>query len=309
MLPPSPAAQRASAFSALLRPSRCEAVLSGARASPSAHGGPVETNMADAGNSGRDTNAKVGGKRLIAKLLQSFGYQHDRHRVFSDCMEMMAIAISNAIDKARFEERERQYVAIAGRYTKDEMGVFTQILAELVLALEASHDDVMGAVFGELELGNAAAGQFFTPFEISRLMARLTLGDGAHARSLFEQYGFVSVMEPAVGAGGMVIAMAEALRDAGINYQRQMHVTAVDVDARAAHMAYVQLSLLHVPAIVIVGNSLSLEQRERWYTPAHVIGGWSWRLRRRRPSADELESADRGAASTPDPAPGQMRLF
>lgn len=45
----------------------------------------------------------------------------------------------------------------------------------------------------------------------------------------------------------------------GVNYQ-QTHVTAVGVDIRAVHMAYLQLSLLHVPAIIIHGNSLSLEE-------------------------------------------------
>ncbi|GBQ21633.1 hypothetical protein AA12717_0951 [Gluconacetobacter sacchari DSM 12717] len=52
-----------------------------------------------------------------------------------------------------------------------------------------------------------------------------------------------------------------------------MHVTAIDVDPRAAHMAFVQFSLLHIPATVIVGNSLTLETREYWFTPAHILGG------------------------------------
>lgn len=39
--------------------------------------------------------------------------------------------------------------------------------------------------------------------------------------------------------------------------------------------------MLHVPAIVIHGNALSLEEWERWFTPAHVLGGWSARLRQR----------------------------
>ncbi|KLD25658.1 hypothetical protein TB9_23445, partial [Xanthomonas perforans] len=36
--------------------------------------------------------------------------------------------------------------------------------------------------------------------------------------------------------------------------------------------------LLHIPAVVIVGNALTLEEREHWFTPAHVIGGWNTRL-------------------------------
>src|SRR5579863_8704513 len=51
------------------------------------------------------------------------------------------------------------------------------------------------------------------------------------------------------------------------HYQKHLHVTAVDVDPKCVHMTYLQLSLLHVPAIVVHGNSLSLEEFGHWYTP------------------------------------------
>ena len=55
-----------------------------------------------------------------------------------------------------------------------------------------------------------------------------------------EQKGFITLMEPAAGAGGMVIAAASALLDEGINYQQTLHATLVDIDAAACHMAYTQ---------------------------------------------------------------------
>jgi hypothetical protein len=143
-------------------------------------------------------------------------------------------------------------------------------------------------VFGELELGNAARGQFFTPFAVCRLMADLTIGDGNAMREQIERQGFVTVMEPAVGAGAMVIALAMAMQAAGFNYQQHLHVTAIDVDPRAAHMAYLQFSLLHIPAVVLVGNALTLEEREVFHTPAHVMGAWSFRLRDRATPAEPL---------------------
>jgi len=39
-------------------------------------------------------------------------------------------------------------------------------------------------------------------------------------------------------------------------------------------MAYVQLSLLGIPAVVVHGNALSLDVWGVWYTPAHVLVGW-----------------------------------
>jgi hypothetical protein len=43
---------------------------------------------------------------------------------------------------------------------------------------------------------------------------------------------------------------------------------------RCVHMAYVQLSLLGIPAVVVHGNALSLDVWGVWYTPAHVLVGW-----------------------------------
>lgn len=225
--------------------------------------------------------------KTIAKMLGGFGYAHDRHRVFSDCMEAMAIAISNAVDQGQQAGREARYLDIVRRYERSEVEGFCRVLAELTHALGAGPADVLGAVFGELEVQNTSAGQFFTPFEVCRLMGRLTVGDGEGLREQIAKAGYIRAHEPAVGAGAMVIALAEAMQEAGFNYQRQLHVTAVDVDTRAAHMAYVQFSLLHIPAVVVVGNSITLEEREHWYTPAHVLGGWSWKLARRQALQEE----------------------
>lgn len=112
------------------------------------------------------------------------------------------------------------------------------------------------------------------------MMASATMGTIEEVNALIERRGFVRAMEPACGAGAMVIALADVMRAEGINYQQHLHVTAVDIDARVAHMAYIQFSLLHIPAVVIVGNSLSLQMRDHWYTPAHIMGGWSARLAR-----------------------------
>jgi len=109
----------------------------------------------------------------------------------------------------------------------------------------------------------------------------MTMGD---AQAHITGKGFITVSEPACGAGAMVIACAQALREQGVNYQRCMHVTATDLDATAAHMAYLQLSLLHIPAVVVHGNSLAVTEFAHWVTPAHVLGGWD--LKFRRVSAD-----------------------
>ncbi|BAI96683.1 hypothetical protein Sj15T_09860 [Sphingobium sp. TA15] len=227
------------------------------------------------------------------KLFRSTQYRHDLHTLFSDCMEMMATSISNAVDLRSKDAREQRYLEIVGRYDRQVVDTFPRIFAEVTMALESEPGDVLGAIFGELELHNAARGQFFTPYSVCRMMAEATGIDSQEMRDIIACEGFVTAMEPACGAGAMVIALAETMRGADINYQRHLHVTAVDIDRRAVHMCYIQLSLLHVPAVVIVGDSLSLKMQDYWYTPAHILGGWTQKLanRHRRPSDDDASPA------------------
>ncbi|PUB32493.1 N-6 DNA methylase [Promicromonospora sp. AC04] len=215
-------------------------------------------------------------------------------QVFQDFCELGALAIRNVVQRRGFDEREDRYLSIAATYTPEEMDRFATALAYLTLELQARLSDVLGTLYMSLDLGNQRLGQFFTPYEVSVLAARITAGDLVQRLQTQE---FVTVGEPTCGSGGMVIATAEALRDAGVNYQTSMHVTAQDIDSTAVHMTYIQLALLHVPAIVVHGNTLTMERRDIWPTPAHVLGGWHAKLRPR--GADGLTSSEPPTANHP----------
>jgi len=70
------------------------------------------------------------------------------------------------------------------------------------------------------------------------------------------------------------------MTEQGYDPAQRLWVQCVDIDRLSALMCYTQLSLWNVPAEVIVGNSLSLQTREVWHTPAHYSGFWSRRLAR-----------------------------
>jgi hypothetical protein len=67
-----------------------------------------------------------------------------------------------------------------------------------------------------------------------------------------------------------------------------MLVEAIDLDIKAVHMCYLQLSLLGIPAIVRHGNSLSLEMFSDWITPMYVFGGW-WYRKQKQPKEKTVE--------------------
>ncbi len=217
-------------------------------------------------------------QKEFVSLLRDNARRHRVHEVFRDFCEITAITFSNSMDRSRYKTREARHLAVIKRYSRDEVTRFALMLAKLTMSLEAGMSDCLGQIFMALELGDHWKGQYFTPYEISLLMVRITVVD---IEAKLKQEQFVTVNEPAVGAGGMVIALADALQVAGINYQESMHVTAQDIDSTAVHMAYIQLSLLGVPAVVIHGNSLTAKSWDHWLTPMHVIGGWGPKLKRR----------------------------
>lgn len=98
---------------------------------------------------------------------------------------------------------------------------------------------------------------------------------------------FITVSDPACGAGGMIVAMAEAMLEAGFNPQKQMMVYCVDIDPVAAMMCYIQLSLMGIPAIVATGNSLTVAIKREMATPMFVLGHWHhrWQAERTRQAA------------------------
>lgn len=236
-------------------------------------------------------------RKNLIKLIEANGHKHGHWQVFSDFVEVAAISISNAVDLARRDEREARYLEIVRRYERDEVQRFPHMLGELVEELECGPADVLGAVFMEMGLGSKWHGQFFTPYHLCRLMAGMMVDD--HMRGLIEARGFIRANEPACGGGAMLIALAEEMKLGGLNYQQHLHVVAQDLDLKAVHMAYVQLSLLHIPAVVIQGNTLALEERSHWLTPAHIMGGWEWRLAAAECRNDEPIPDNKPAAIEP----------
>jgi type I restriction-modification system DNA methylase subunit len=185
-------------------------------------------------------------QRNLVQLIKKFSYGHHLHTVLADFVELCATGISNAVDQQQFQAREKRYMEIVGKYSRDEVGLFPQMLAELTLSLErrvanmreaARHSgstaglpDVLGETYMLLELGNARAGQFFTPYHVSKLIVTMMIGDGG---STFREDGFMRLQEPACGAGGMGIAAAESLHDAGLSFQQAIPTQRVSTSTGA----------------------------------------------------------------------------
>ena len=84
--------------------------------------------------------------------------------------------------------------------------------------------------------------------------------------------------DPACGAGALLIAFANSARAHGVNYQEKVLFVAQDIDATAAKMCYIQLTLLGCSACIIIGDSLVKPgfhpDNEVYYTPMYFLNSW-----------------------------------
>ena len=193
-------------------------------------------------------------KKEIINAIERISGKYSAYEVFTDWIRCMAMSISNSVTMFHgpiWKEREEIYMSTINKYSHDEQMAFCEMTAWLAETLDDGPDDVPGDIYMKSGMGSKAAGQFFTPFHLSELCAKLSINT-----DILEGNDIIELNEPSCGGGGMVIAVARALNDAGINYQRRLRVVAQDLDWKGVYMCYVQLSLLGINAICVQGDTL-----------------------------------------------------
>lgn len=232
----------------------------------------------------------------VMKSIQDIGYRHSSWQVFQDFIAVSAISISNTVDWCNAPKRESEYMEIIQRYNEEERLKLAQTLKLLIteMTIEAEKGgpyDILGSVFHGLGLHNKYKGQFFTPFHVCHFMGEISLGDSIADGA--EEKDYISVCEPCVGSGGLVLGFAAAMQGRKMDYQRKLCVTACDIDIKCVHMAYLQLGLYGIPAKIIHGNSLTGEVWSEWYTPMYMIHGWVFKeMRTMKDIAEAQEVRD-----------------
>lgn len=150
------------------------------------------------------------------------------------------------------------------------------------LAFEAFEEnpeqDLLGDAYMRLGIGSKENGQFFTPYHISRAMANLNI-DLATAEEQIEKHGYITVNDPAAGGGANLIAAANVLRSHGINYQQKALFVAQELSEMTALSCYIQMSILGMPGIVVIGDTLRMDYRFKLYTPMLALEEvWLYRM-------------------------------
>ena len=209
-------------------------------------------------------------KEFVSKL-GKVSKSQSLHQTFSDWLEIAALSLhqlpyqSGELEKdAAYEALEAQYMERIKPYDKAELTSFSELLAITISVHHNSYSDFLGEIAGEAELLNKRGGQFFTPYPICCLMTKMSFGN---VRAQVKEKGILTVGEPAVGSGALVIASAEEVASQEIDPRVHLQFDCTDVSRDAFNMAYIQLSALGLQAIVHHGDTLSGEYWESRPTP------------------------------------------
>ena len=243
---------------------------------------------------------RLDSRKEFLKTFKQLTYHHRAWDIWRDFITMFACSLSNPVDKTHYDDREKMYLRIIRKYNKQEQNLFPELAAHTVMALEENPEqDFLGGIFMELGLGNGSNGQFFTPYHVCDLMAKIAMGDSVVNE--VKEKGYITINDSCCGAGATLIAgiheVRRQLEKEKLNFQNHVLVVAQDIDMTVALMCYIQLSLLGVAGFIKVGNTFTKPICERdstenyWFTPMYFSD--IWRVRRVFYQMDELMKGEK----------------
>lgn len=226
----------------------------------------------------------------FAKVFEILAYKHGAWQVWQDFIDLCACSISNVLEMRESvrQSRENAYLSITKNYSQKEFEQFVDLFSITIHALEENPaQDFLGELYMKLDFGNSWTGQFFTPYHIAELMARMSIGD--KTKKDLEEKGFITVNDPTCGAGCMLLAFVQAYRaELKENYQQSVLFVGQDIDPVVAKMCYIQLSLMGCAGYVAIGNTLTepvlgdsitpaYDAENLWFTPMYFSDLWTAR--------------------------------
>lgn len=258
-------------------------------------------------------------RKEFIKLIGSNDRSRNDYDKFADFLELgyCAFAKLMALSTEQADALEARYMRVVDRYRRDErqLNMIREIYPSLIgiawSAVKEGGVDFLGAVSSEMEILNSRIGQFFTPWNVTRMMAKMIVG-GTDIPEIVEGKGYVTILEPASGAGGMMLAAADEVQALGYDPGQHMLVNTIDISPMCFKMTYLQLAWRGIPALVQQGDTLRMQMVEGAWTPATVgFFGVHGRLFEAHPFDDSVEGAvvERVIVPQAEAVIEQLRLF
>lgn len=181
-------------------------------------------------------------RKEFISVFHETAYNLRRWEVFSDFIILAASELD--IARIRTPESIERCRKISERYSAADMRNMHELFALMVCALQAQFHDFLGAVFMELELGDDRQGQYFTPYNVQSMMARLLMPG---VIDTIRREGMFTLSEPTCRAGGMVIGAGNAVT---VVFQQGFRLETIeDAEAEKAKQEAPQAAVQQAAAI------------------------------------------------------------
>ena len=193
--------------------------------------------------------------------IHRFGYSNET--IFNDFVDTILFALlsltdnfrENIIEKLKQNKLtgkyEDQYLQLVGKYKENKnresgkrpIDYFTKAWALLQLETKEFQQDLIGEIY-MINISHGEHGQFFTPTQITDMMAQITGVSGK------------TVCDPCVGSGRFFISMAKVNKD--------LYFTGVDISPICAKMTVLNMWLFDLNADIYEGDSLTMQMSQVW---------------------------------------------
>ena len=176
------------------------------------------------------------------KVFHEMSARYGHSELWYDYIDMHAIALANTCDLRCRDAREEQYNAIVQKYDEKTVQQFAVLTAITMTALlENPEQDFLGTVYHNLGLSKSQAGQFFTPYNVGQMMARINMPDSL----VLDKSRILRVNDPCCGAGCLLLAgynvMREQLESTDPDWDKYVLFVAQDIDPLVCKMCYIQM--------------------------------------------------------------------
>lgn len=171
------------------------------------------------------------------------------------------------------QQRDDPYLEIVNKYDNDRpegerpIDYYTEAFGALQSGMQQTDADLLGVVYETYGMSSDAFGQYFTPHNVSEMMAEMQLQalDRKEVGQRRAAGDPVTVKDPACGSGRLLVVAAQEYPDA-VYY-------GVDKSETCAKMTALNLCLFNVDGYAVHGDALAMDAYQTWATQRSRLGG------------------------------------
>ena len=195
------------------------------------------------------------------------GINRSPWQVYCDFLQLNIDAFIS--DHTPEHPREKDYMQIIESYRKEEAEKFSNMLGCVMQYMKETNKECLSEIW-EGVAANSNLGQFFTPWTVCMMMAKMELENSVLNWDKFTPENKCTISDPSCG-GGRTLVAALKLVPAGKLNSALFH--GIDIDLNVCHAAALNMLFFNANSYIIHGNALSLEVWHVFKTIHTPFGG------------------------------------